>query len=84
MLFNCEAWYNITKVEMDLFKTVDLMLLRGIMKAPKSTSKEMLFLELGLVPFREIIKLRRLGFLFYKLNQNRESMIYRVNFNHKK
>ena len=71
MLFNCEAWYNITKAEMDLFETVDLMLLRGIMKAHKSTPKEMLFLELGLVPFREILRLMRLGFLFYILNQNR-------------
>jgi hypothetical protein len=78
MLFNCEAWYNITKAEMDLFETVDLMLLRGILKAPKSTPKEMLFLELGLVPFREIVRQRRLGFLLYILNQNRESMIYRV------
>ena len=42
---------------------LDLMLLRGILKAPKSTPKEMLFLELGLVPFREIIRQRRFGFL---------------------
>ena len=78
MLFNCEAWYNITKAEMELLETVDLMLLRGIFKAPKSTPKEMLFLELELVPFREIVRQRRLGFLFYILNQNEESMIYRV------
>jgi hypothetical protein len=63
---------------MELFETVDLMLLRGILKAPKSTPKEMLFLELGLVPFREIVRQRRLGFLFYMLNQSRESMINRV------
>ena len=78
MLFNCEAWYNITSAEMNLLETVDLMLLRGILKAPKSTPKEMLFLELGLVPFREIIRQRRLGFLFYILNQSKESMIYKV------
>jgi hypothetical protein len=52
MLFNCAAWYNITKAEMDLFGTVDLMLLRGVLKAPKSTP--------------------------YILNQNKESIIYRV------
>ena len=78
MLFNCEAWYNITSAEMNLLETLDLMLLRGILKAPKSTPKEMLFLELGLVPFREIIRQRRLGFLFYILNQSKESMIYKV------
>ena len=78
ILFNCEAWYNITSAEMNLLETVDLMLLRGVLKAPKSTPKEMLFLELGLVPFREIIRQRRLGFLFYILNQSKESMIYKV------
>ena len=78
MLFNSEAWYNVTSAEMDLLETVDLMLLRGILKAPKSTPKEMLFLELGLVPFREIVRKRRLGFLFYILHQSKDSMIFRV------
>ena len=63
---------------MNLLETVDLMLLRGILKAPKSTTKKMLFLELGLVPFREIIRQRRLGLLFYILNQSKESMLYKV------
>ena len=44
MLFICEAWYNITKSELDLLETVDLMLLKGILQAPKSTPKEMLHL----------------------------------------
>ena len=77
MLFNSEAWYNVSKSELDLLETVDAMLLRGILKAPKSTPKEMLFLELGVVPFREIIRQRRLGFLFYILHENQGSMIHR-------
>ena len=74
MLFNSEAWYNVSKSELDL---VDAVLLRGILKAPKSTPKEMLFLELGVVPFREIIRQRRLGFLFYILHENQGYMIHR-------
>ena len=35
MLFNSEAWYNITKAEMELLETVDLMLLRGILNQPQ-------------------------------------------------
>ena len=54
------------------------MLLRGILKAPKSTPKEMMFLELGVFPFREIIRKRRLGFLFYILEQKHDSLIYKV------
>ena len=78
MLFTSEAWYNVTKAELELIETVDLMLLRGILKAPKSTPKEMLYLELGLLPFREIIRKRRLKFLHYILNESMDSMISRV------
>ena len=77
MLFNSEVWYNVTNSELELLETVDLMLLRGILKAPKSTPKEMLFLELGLVPFREMIRRRRLGFLYYILTEDKDSMIFK-------
>ena len=40
-------------------------------------AKEMLFLELGCIPFREIIRERRLGFLHYILNLDPKSMMYR-------
>ena len=78
VLFNSEVWYNLTNAELDLLETVDVDLLRGILKAPKSTPKEMLFLELGILPLREIIRKRRLGFLFYILKQKRESILYKV------
>ena len=56
MLFNSEAWYNVTKPELELIETVDVQFLRRIFRAPKSTPKEMLFLETGGVPFCEIIR----------------------------
>ena len=64
MLFNSEAWYNVTNAELELLETVDLLLLRRILKAPDSTPKEMLYLELGCMPFREMIRQRRLSYLF--------------------
>ena len=75
MLFNCEAWYNLSGAELDLLETIDLQLLRQLLQAPKGTPKEMLFLELGVKPFREIIRERRLGFLYYILNEEPKSMI---------
>ena len=77
MLCNSEAWYNVTKSEMDLLETVDNQFLRSVLKAPKSTPKEMLFLELGCIPFKELIRKRRILFLHYILNENKESMMYR-------
>lgn len=78
VLCNSEAWFNLTKSELDLLETVDLELLRSILKVPKSTPKEMLFLELGVMPLREMIRERRLNFLSYILKQGPETMIYRV------
>ena len=75
VLFNCEAWYNLTKTELKLLESVDLCFLRAIFKAPKSTPIEMFYLELGILPLKEIIRKRRLGFLHYILRQSKESMI---------
>ena len=37
----------------------------------------MLFLELGFVPFRQLIQKRRILFLHYILNESKDSLIYR-------
>ena len=70
MLFNSEAWYNVTKPELELLETVDLQFLRSVLKTPRSTPKEMLYLETGCVPFREMIRKRRILFLHYIMNEN--------------
>ena len=77
MLFNSEAWYNLTETELNLLETIDLQFLRQLLKAPKGTPKEMFFLELGCMPYREIIRERRLGFLHYILNEDKDSMVNR-------
>ena len=64
---------NKSRIGLDLLETVDVMLLSGILKTPTSTPKEMLFLELGVEPFRETM----LGFLFYILQENQNSMVSR-------
>ena len=63
---------------MDLIETVDLMFLRSILGAPKTVAKEILYLELGVLPLREIIRKRRLNFLHYILSHGSEKIIYKV------
>ena len=75
MLVNTEAWYSITAAEMELLESVDVQFLRKLINAPRATPKEMLYLELGCTPFRELISKRRILFLHYILNQEKESMI---------
>ena len=77
ILCNSESWYNVTKAELDLIESVDLCFLRRILNAPKSTPKEMLYLELGCIPLRHIIRKRRILFLHYILNQETNSLIFR-------
>ena len=75
VLFNSEAWYNVTNSELELLESIDLSFLRQLLKAPKGTPKEMFFLELGILPFREIIRGRRLNFLQEILKEKRNSLV---------
>ena len=77
MLCNSESWYNITKAELDLLETVDVKFLRSVLRAPTSTPTEMLYLELGCVPLRQLIRKRRISFLHYIMNEEENSMMYR-------
>ena len=76
MLFNSEAWYNVTNAEIESLEKIDETCMRQILNAPFATPKLMLYLELGVMPLRYIIKSRRLNFLHYILNDNENSLIY--------
>ena len=77
MLFNSETWYNLTSKELELLETVYLGLIRQLLKAPKGTLKELLYFELGIIPFRDLIIGRRSHFLYTILKENPSSLIYR-------
>ena len=42
MLFNTEAWYNVSKAELELLETVDVQFMSSVLKAPK----DILFLKM--------------------------------------
>ena len=77
VLFNAEAWYNMTAAELNLVETIDISLLKQILNAPRGTPKEMIYLELGCIPLREIIREKRLRFLHYILNSDPKSIVHR-------
>ena len=77
LLFNTEAWYNITNAEICLLESIDNQFLRRLLNAEKGTPKEILYLELGCLPLKDIIRQRRLGFYHYILNENPESLIHK-------
>ena len=84
LLFNSEAWYNLNLKELELLESVDLMYLRKVLNAPHGTPKEMLYLELGCLPFREKIRMRGLNFLHYIFNEDDNSLIHKFKPNWRK
>ena len=77
ILTSSEVWYGVTQNEIDKLEQVDEMLLRNLMDCSSSVPKDLIYLELGVVPIRFIIQTRRLLYLHHILQQNEESLIYR-------
>ena len=77
LLANSEAWYGLTKQDIDTLESADLFLLRRIFEVPFSCPKEMFYLETGCLPLSYIILIRRLTFYQSILQEDKTSLIYR-------
>ena len=77
LLTNSEAWYGLTKQEIDTLESADLLLLRRIFEVPFSCPKEMIYLETGCLPFSYIIIIRRLIFYQSILQEDQNSLIHK-------
>ena len=77
MLTNSEAWYGLTKNDIEELESVDLFLMRKIFEVPFSCPKEMFYLETGCMPINYIIMSRRVMFFHSILHEEKDSMIYR-------
>ena len=70
VIFNSQAWRNITEKDLAQLQNVQLRLLRKITNAPPSISKSFIFLELGVLPIRYEIHKRQITFLHHIINLN--------------
>ena len=75
ILYNAEVWYGLSRTDIKKLEDLDRHLLRRILKAPISTPKEALYLELGIMPIEIIIKARRINYFYYLLNRDKNEMI---------
>ena len=75
ILLNSEAWYNVSPADIEQLEIVDQSLIRRILEAPCSTPTASLYLEMGCLPIRYIIKTRRIMYLHYILNQEENSLL---------
>ena len=77
MLTNCEVWYGLTDNEVGQLEEVDRLLLRRILNVAASCPVETLYLELGCVPLRIVIKSRRINYLHHLTTRNSSEMIFK-------
>ena len=78
ILYNSEAWHNVSESEMKMLEKVDETLLRVMVKAHSKTPIEFLYLEAGAIPIRFIIKSRRLLYHHNILTRDSKELVKRI------
>ena len=76
ILSNSEVWYSLTKHDTELLEQVDEMWMRNLFSCSRNVSRDILYLELGLVPISYIIKARIQMYLHHILQQEEDSLLY--------
>ena len=77
ILSNSEVWYGVTQSDTNQLEQVDEMWFRNLFLCSRNVPKDLLYLEMGLVPISYIIKERRLMFLHHVLQQKTDSIVFR-------
>ena len=75
MLFNSEAWHDITSSQVEAFEKIDEALLRGLVIGHAKIPLPALYLETGQVPIRYILATRRILYLQTILQRGPDELI---------
>ena len=78
MLLNAETWFNISQKNIDDLESMDKNLLRKILDAPSKTPIVSLYLELGCIPVRYLIKYKRIMYLHHILTRDDSHLLSKV------
>ena len=78
ILFNSEAWHNVSQNDLTLLEKVDEALLQGLLNAHAKIPLEAMFLETSSIPIRFIVSSRTLMYLHSILQRNQDEMIRKI------
>ena len=78
VLYNCEAWSNLTKNDIQRLSTVQVGFLKRCLHAPKSTSNCIIYLEMGIIPIEYEIQKRQFSFLHHILTLENSDPVKQV------
>ena len=68
LIFNSETWVGLPTKMVEKLEVSQMKFLKWMLHAPKGTSNSFTLLELGILPIRDEIKIRKLTFLHHILN----------------
>ena len=77
ILSNSEVWYGLTKKDYQMLEQVDEMWMCNLFECSKNVPRDILYLELGLVPISFLVKGRKQMYLHHILQQKEDSLLYR-------
>ena len=78
LLFNSEAWHDVSDAEIKILETVDEHLLRALVNGHSKTALEFLYLESGAIPIRFILACRRITYFQTILKRNVNELTKRI------
>ena len=78
VMTNSEVWDNVQVKHIESLEKSDIDLLRKILNAHSKTAKEAFFLELGILPLRYHLSLRRFMYLWHILHRDTTELIRKV------
>ena len=78
MLYNSEAWHNVTEEDILALQKVDEMLLRFLLNIQSKAPLEFLYLESGALPIKYIVASRRMTYLQTLLRRDDEELTKRI------
>ena len=78
VLFNCQAWSNLTSQDLKKLNTLQCSFLKKLLNIRRSTSNSFVLLELGVLPIESEIHLRQLSFLHHIINLPEEDPVKKL------
>ena len=78
VLFNSQAWTNITNNDLRELEILQIRVLKRIVNARRMTSNAFLFLELGILPIKYEVHIRQMCFLHHIINLSEDDPVKQV------
>ena len=76
MIYNIEAWSNLTKEDIEELSKIDRLYLSKIFNVPRSKPKESFYLENGIMEIGMILKNRRLNYFKDIMSRKKKEMLF--------